>query len=79
MIAWAVHIFGMLRLNDLPILSHGVFLLLYVPLMFLYQVSHDLKVQTTTTILFDFSMRALASYINIWVKLSLDLLVIYNF
>ena len=79
LIAWALRIFGIWRLNDLPLLVHGVFLLLYVFIMFPQWVSHSLKVETTTTILFNFSLRVLTSYIDVWVEFSLVLLIVYEF
>ena len=78
MIAWALCIFGMRRLDDILVLGHGMFLL-YVSLMFPQRVSHGLKVETINTMLFDFSIRVHASYIDVWVELSLVLLIIYDF
>ena len=52
---------------------------LHVSLMFPQQVSHGSKVETITTMLFDFSIRVHASYIDVWVELSLVLLIIYDF
>ena len=78
MIAWAPCIFGMRRLDDILVLGHGVFLL-YVSLMFPQQVSHGLKVETTTIMLFNFSMMVLASYLDVSVELSLVLLILYDF
>ena len=78
LIAWTVCIFGMQRLDDILVLGHGVFLL-YVSLMFPQRVSHGLKVETITTMLFDFSIRVHASYIDVWVEFSLVLLIIYDF
>ena len=59
---------------------NGVFFFfLYVSLIDVLQwVSHDLKVETTT-IMFNFSKRVLASYIDVLVKFSLVLLSVYDF
>ena len=71
----------MRRLDDFPILGHGVFFLLYVLLMFPRRFSHGMKVETTTStsMLFNFSMRVLASYIDVWVELLLLILIVFDF
>ena len=63
-------------MDDLLVLGHSVFLLLYVSLMFPRRVSHDLKLETTTIMLF---MRVLAFYIDAWVEFSLVILIVYDF
>ena len=58
---------------------NGVFFLLHVSLIEVPRwVSHGLKVETTT-IMFNFSKRVLASYIDVLVKFSLVLLIVYDF
>ena len=59
---------------------NGVFFLLHVSLIEVPRwVSHGMKVETTTIMLFNFSKRVLASYIDVLVKFSLVLLIVYDF
>ena len=59
---------------------NGVCFLLYVSLINVLQwVPHGLKVETTTIMLFNFSKRVLASYIDVLVKFSLVVSIVYDF
>ena len=79
LIPWTLCIFGMWILDDLHVLGHGVFLLQYVSWMFPWWVSMAWKLKTITTMLFDFPIRVHAYYIDVWIELSLVLLIIYDF
>ena len=63
LIVWDPCIFCMWRLNDLLVLGHGGFLFLSIADLFATSFPW---LESWTTMLFNFSIRFVASYINIW-------------